>query len=151
MKFDNLAQEINIIALLELLNFSSGYRAELKRLTHRGAFDSIRSLIVSLYISQSDLSAPGLEKITEHDIVEMGQLPVSEDVRHEMMEGVTVSKPTKLKRMVENIVAVLRETGQILRRGGYQSLGTFAIDCAKRSRVDGKPGISASVFVHHVL
>lgn len=140
-----------MIALFALLNFSSGYRVELKRLTQRGAFDTIRSLVLSLYISQYDLSARGLEKVTDHDIVEMGQIPVSVDVKHEFMEGVTVSQPTKLKRMAENIGSVLRETGEILRSGGYQSLGTFVIECAKRSKVDGKTGASASMFIHHVL
>ena len=134
---------------MELLNFSSGYRVELKRLTGRGAFDTIRSLILSLHISQSDLSARGLEMITVHDVVEMGQIPVSEDVEHETMVGVTVNQRTKLVRMVEGIVHVLNETGEVLRGGGYQNLGAFMLDCAKRSKVEGK-GVSASVFIHHV-
>jgi hypothetical protein len=149
LKFDTIAQEVNLIALLELLNFCSGYRVELKRLTGRGAFDTIRGLILSLHISQWDLSARGLAEVTEHDIVEMGQIPVSEDVKHEVLEGVTASKPTNLKRMVENIVSVLRETGEILKKGGYQSLGIFIIECAKRSSIEGK-GVSASMFIHHV-
>lgn len=87
--------------------------------------------------------------ITVHDVVEMGQIAVSEDVEHETMVGVMVSQPTKLVRMVEEIVRVLNETGEVLRGGGYQSLGAFMLDCAKRSKVEGK-GASASMFIHYV-
>jgi len=149
LKFGTLLQEVNLLALLELLNFCSGYRVELKRLTGRGAFDTIRALVISLHISHKDLSSAGLEHITGHDIAEMAQLPVSEDMDHPTLQGVQIGRPTKLAKMAEDIAHVLSSTGQILRRGGIQSLGAFVIDCAKRSKVDGK-GVSASQFVFRV-
>lgn len=149
LKFDSLLQEVNLLALLELLNFCSGYRVELKQLTGRGAFDTIRALVLSLHISQSDLSSVGLEKITAHDIASMAQLPVSEDIDHPTLQGVQLGRPTKLAKMAEDIAHVLSSTGQILRRGGVQTLGAFVIECAKRSKVEGK-GVSGSQFVYRV-
>jgi hypothetical protein len=149
LKFDSLLQEVNLLALFELLNFCSGYHVELKRLTGRGAFDTIRVLVISLHISQTDLSSAGLERITAHDIAEMAQLPVSEDIDHPTLQGVQIGRPTKLAKMAEDIAHVLSSTGQILRRGGIQSLGAFVVDCAKRSKVDDK-GVSASQFVYRV-
>ena len=148
LKFDNLIQEVNLIALIQLLNFGSGYRVELKRLTNRGAFDTIRALVISFHISQMDLSAKGLERVTIDEIANMAQLPLTEDVNHPDLEGVQIGQRTKLARMVEAIVQVLNNTGEILKLGGYQSLGTFVIDCAKKSNVDGR--ISGSRFVHQV-
>lgn len=148
LKFDNLIQEVNLIALAELLNFGSGYRVELKRLTKRGAFDTIRALVMSFHISQTDLSAKGLESMTIDGIANMAQLPVIEEVDHPNLEGVQIGQRTKLARMVGEIFQVLNNTGEVLRRGGYQNLGTFAIDCAKKSNVDGR--VSGSRFVHRV-
>lgn len=130
------------------MNFGSGYRIELKRLTKRGAFDTIRALLISFHISQTDLSTEGLEGMTIDGIANMAQLPVTEDVDHPDLEGVQIGQRTKLAGLVEDIVRVLNSTGEVLRRGGYQSLGTFVIDCAKRSNVDGR--VSGSRFVHRV-
>lgn len=148
LKFDNLIQEVNLIALAELLNFGSGYRVELKRLTTRGAFDTIRALVMSFHISQTDLSAKGLESMTIDGIANMAQLPMIEEVDHPNLQGVQIGQRTKLARMAGEIVQILNNTGEVLRRGGYQNLGTFAIDCAKKSNVDGR--VSGSRFVHRV-
>jgi hypothetical protein len=148
LKFDNLIQEVNLIALAELLNFGSGYRVELKRLTKRGAYDTIRALVMSFHISQMDLSAKGLESMTIDGIANMAQLSMIEEVDHPNLEGVQIGQRTKLARMVGEIVQILNNTGEVLRRGGYQNLGTFAIDCAKKSDVDGR--VSGSRFVHRV-
>lgn len=106
-------------------------------------------MILSLHISQTDLSAKGLEKLTVHDIASTAQLPISEDIAHPTLEGVTIEQRTKLAKMAEEITKVLNSTGTILKCGGFQSLGTFVIDCAKKSK--GEKGISASRFVHRVI
>lgn len=140
------------MTLLELLNFCSGYRDDLKRLKGRDAMDTIRAFILSLHISRSDLSPKGLESVTIEDIATMMQIPVMEDVEHETITGVFVSMRNSLWQMVTNVRDVMVETGGVLRMGGYGSLGGFVIECAKRSKVEGKEeGISASVFIHHVI
>ena len=123
---------------------------ELKRLTGRGAFDTIRALVLSFHISQTDLSAWGLSALTTHDIAGLAQLPVSEEVPHPTIQGLNIGQRTQLAKMAEEIARVLRETGELLVKGGYQNLGAFVIECAKRAMVDGK-GVSASRFVYHVL
>jgi hypothetical protein len=130
------------------LNFCSGYRVELKRLTGRGALDTIGALVIALHISQSDLSAKGLENVSDLDIANMAQLPLTEDVQHSSLPGVQVGQPTKLVGMVEKIAQVLRSTGSGLSRVGYQSLGTFVIECAKTSRIGNT--VSGSRFIHRV-
>ena len=132
---------------MELLNFASGYRVELKRLTGRGAFDTIRALVLALHISQSDLSAKGLGNVTAVEIANMAQLPLTEESAHPTIPGITMGTRTKLAEMAESIARVLKSTGEILRKGGYQSLGTFVIDCVKRSKVNGKEGVSGALFV----
>ena len=150
LKFDSLLQEVNLLAILGLLNFCSGYRVELKRLTGRGAFDTIRALVISLHISQTDLSSPSLEKLNAVDIASMAQLPISEAKDHPSLQGVQIGSPTKLAQMAKDIANVLSSTGEILRRGGIQSLGAFVLDCARRSKIEAK-GVSASQFVYLVI
>jgi len=76
-------------------------------------------------------------------------LPISQDFEHETLRGVQIGRPTKLVRMVEEITSVLNKTGEFLVMGGYESLGTFVIECAKKSKIDeGKN--SASRFVYRV-
>lgn len=36
LKFDSIAEELNLVALIDLLNFGSGYRVPLKQYTGRG-------------------------------------------------------------------------------------------------------------------
>ena len=57
LNLNNFLQEVNLIAILEFLNFCSGCRRELKRLSGRGPFDPIRAFGLSFHISQKDLSA----------------------------------------------------------------------------------------------
>jgi hypothetical protein len=142
--------EVNTLSILELLNFTSGFRAELQRLTGRGAFDTIRAFIIALHISRWDLSSLGLETITIDDVARLAQIPVVEEVEHPTLRGVHTGRRTKLARMVEMIVDVLQGTGKILTGRGYPSLGAFVIECAKRSAVEGKPGVSGGVFVRQV-
>jgi hypothetical protein len=101
-----------------------------------------------MHISQTDLSSKGLKEVSAYDIASMAQLPISEDSEHPTLQGVTIGRPTKLAKMAEDIASVLRQTGEFLERGGYQSLGTFIIECAKRSHTD--QGISGSKFIHQV-
>ena len=51
LKFPSVAAEVNLVSILSLLNFAHGYRVPLRRATGRGAYDSIRALIFSLYLS----------------------------------------------------------------------------------------------------
>lgn len=122
---------------------------DLKRLTGRGAFDTIRAFILSLHISRTDLSAKGVQEITGFDVASLAQIPVSEDSAHPTLDGVSIGQPTKLVKMVEEIARILRETGKILEDGRFLSLGTFIIECAKRSHVPEK-GVSASRFIYMV-
>jgi hypothetical protein len=102
-----------------------------------------------MHISQTDLSSKGLKEVSAYDIASMAQLPISEDSAHPTLQGVTIGQPTKLVKMAENIASVLRQTGEILDNAGYQNLGIFIIECAKRSQTD--LGISGSKFIHQVL
>jgi hypothetical protein len=102
-----------------------------------------------MHISQTDLSSHGLKEISAYDIASLAQLPISEDSAHPTLQGVTIGQSTKLAKMAENIAGVLRQTGEILESGGYQNLGTFIINCARRSRTD--KGVSGSRFIHQVL
>jgi hypothetical protein len=88
--------------------------------------------------------------MTTQDIARMGQIPVAEEIDHPTLIGVRTGQRTRLAGMVEGIINVLRMTGEMLNKAGYPSLGAFVVECAKRSTVDGKKGVSAGLFVRQV-
>jgi hypothetical protein len=108
-------------------------------------------LVIAFHISQTDLSATGMQGLMTQDISRLGQIPVAEEVDHPELKGVKTGRRTKLAGMVEQIVDVLHSTGAMLKKGGYPNLGAFVIECAKRSIVDGKTGVSGGMFVRQVF
>ncbi|KAJ2709473.1 hypothetical protein H4R19_004231, partial [Coemansia spiralis] len=67
LAFDNIAQELNLIALVDLLQLGSGFRRELHKATGRGASDTINFGCISLHISQTPLDARGLQALALDD------------------------------------------------------------------------------------
>jgi hypothetical protein len=118
LHFESLEQEENLLGLQQLLNFGSGYRTELKRVTGKGAFDTVKRFILGLHISRSDLSAKAMESWGLPDLVRILDIPMTEDVPVEGLEGMQLSCPTKLRELFQRMVDVLNETGRILSRGG---------------------------------
>ncbi|KAJ2455819.1 hypothetical protein EV183_000434, partial [Coemansia sp. RSA 2336] len=127
--FDNMAQELNLIALLDLLQFGSGYRKELHKATDRGASDTIRFGCISMHISQTELHAKGLQALTLGDISQHFGIPLFGDERP-MIQGssaVMVSQASELRPLAECILGCLQDTGKRLELGGYSSLADFII------------------------
>ena len=89
--------ELNLLSVLSLLNFASGYRVPLHEQTGRGAWDNIRALTFSLFLSSTTetdwLSARGMQTINEQLIAEHLRLSVHVERPHESIPGVTVGDP----------------------------------------------------------
>ncbi|KAI9466528.1 hypothetical protein BX667DRAFT_504387 [Coemansia mojavensis] len=127
--FDNMAQELNLIALLDLLQFGSGYRKELHTATGRGASDTIRFGCISMHISQTLIDAKGLQALTLGDISQHFDIPLFGD-ECPMAQGssaVMVSQASELRPLAECILGCLQDTGKRLELGGYSSLADFII------------------------
>ncbi|BGP32088.1 hypothetical protein JCM10296v2_003867 [Rhodotorula toruloides] len=81
--FDSVEEELNVLGALALLNFLSGYRHTLHRMTGRGAFSTIQMLVLSAYISSSDnpdssiLSARGMPQATVAQLADLARILAS--------------------------------------------------------------------------
>ena len=138
LNFSSVAQELNVLSVLSILNFASGYRVPLHTATGRGAFDSIRALVFSMYISSpSDgdlLSASGMQSIQEAKIAELMNVADKIHVErpHKDLPAVMVGElGGPIWELVRLVAGALRETGDVLVKGGYPNLGAFVLEALK--------------------
>ncbi|KAL0562713.1 hypothetical protein V5O48_019368, partial [Marasmius crinis-equi] len=97
LNFSSPLAELNLISILSLLNFASGYRLPLHEATKRGAWDNIRALVFGMYISsaadEGDLmSARGMAAISEAKVAELMQVDMYVEKPHSTIPGVTVGE-----------------------------------------------------------
>jgi hypothetical protein len=149
LKFSSTLDELNFLSLLSLLNFASGYRVPLHVQTGRGAWDSIRALVFSLYITSSSegdfLSAKGLKTLNAAQIAEFMGINLHIERPHKNIPGVVVGElGGPLNDLVQLIVSVLNETGEILVNAGYANLGSFVLEALLQA---GKVQAEAAVEV----
>lgn len=140
LSFPSIAAELNVLSLLSLLNFASGYRVPLHEATGRGAFDSIRAFVFSLFLTSSTggegdlLSAKGMQNIEEGKVAEL--MGVADKVHveksHSTLPGVVVGElGGPVWEVVQLVTAVMKETGSVLVNGGYPDLGSFVLEALK--------------------
>ncbi|KAI8967336.1 hypothetical protein BDF20DRAFT_900516 [Mycotypha africana] len=132
LKFETIEDEINFVALIDLLNFGSGYRIPLHELAGRGAFDTIRFGCMSFHIGGKPMTAEALKNMTIFEVAEAFQIPIDTEVRHEKLDFVTVTEPTPLKPFAAGLTAVLNTTGDFLLNNNYKDLASFIMEHVKK-------------------
>ncbi|KAK0455379.1 uncharacterized protein EV420DRAFT_565184 [Desarmillaria tabescens] len=127
LNFSSPLAELNVLAILSLLNFGSGYRVPLHEATGRGAWDSIRALVLSMYIADEKLlTARGMQSVDVGKVAELMCVKIHIEKPHESIPGVTVGElGGPMYELTTLITGVLNETGDILVKAGYPDLGTF--------------------------
>ena len=137
LNFASPLDELNFLAILSLLNFGSGYRIPLHVGTGRGAWDSIRAFVLSLYLASSSdgidfLSAKAIQDIEAPKVAELMRLDVHVERPHESIPGVLIGElGGPLYELVKLITTTLNETGERLVQMGYPSLGSFVAESLK--------------------
>lgn len=132
LRFESLEQEVNVLSLIDILNTGHGFRKELHEDSDRGAFETIIFGVMSFHISSTPTDAEGLAKITGWEVGSHFGITMQKDVPTQL-EHVTVSKPSVASKLAGQIQGVLNETGNILKKQGFQTLGAFVIDAAKKA------------------
>jgi hypothetical protein len=143
LKYPSIAAELNVMAILTVLNMASGYRVPLHKATGRGAYDNIRMLVMALYLSstvEADyMSARGMVALDHQKVADlMGVIQhIHVEVPHESLPGVIVGElGGPIFELVRIITKILNETGQALQSGGYPDLGTFLLEALKKAKGD---------------
>jgi hypothetical protein len=138
LRFPSTLSELNVLSILALLNFDSGYREPLHEATGRGVPQSVRAFVFSLYVSSSIdgegnfLSAKGLQNITDVRAADLLGVNIYVERPHETLPGVMVGEMGgPLLPFVKLISKTLREAGDALVTLGYPDLGTFVLEALK--------------------
>ncbi|KAJ2398951.1 hypothetical protein GGI23_002942, partial [Coemansia sp. RSA 2559] len=134
--FDNMAQELNLIAIIDLLQIGSGFRQELHEEAGRGASDTINFGCISLHISQTPLDAKGLQALTLGDISQHFGIPLfgKEKPMNRGNSAVTVSEASHSRPLAEIIAGILQDTGRRLEQNGFSSFADFIIKmCSEKA------------------
>jgi hypothetical protein len=160
LKFPSVAAEVNLISILSLLNFAHGYRVPLRRATGRGAYDTIRALVFSLYLSSDAadggglMSAEGMRSASSAAVADLMQLTNHMHVErpHPTIPALTVGElGGPLYELVGFVTKVLNRTGEFLVTGGYNDLGTYVLEALKEGeRVDPEGGVDVETVLHKV-
>ncbi|OSD01288.1 hypothetical protein PYCCODRAFT_1478569 [Trametes coccinea BRFM310] len=148
LNFPSVASELNVLSVLSILNFASGYRVPLHKATGRGAFDNIRAFIFGAWITSStgagdDFSAEGMASMTEATVADLMRVTdlIHVERAHESIPGVTVGElGGPIWEVVQLITKTLKETGEALKRGGYPDLGSFVLEALKEGEKAKKAG-----------
>ncbi|KAH9858524.1 hypothetical protein C2E23DRAFT_880006 [Lenzites betulinus] len=148
LNFPSVVAELNVLSILSLLNFASGYRVPLHQATGRGAFDNIRAFVFSAYISSSAgageyFSARGMQEITEPTVADLMGVTNAIHVErpHESIVGLTVGElGGPVWEIVQIITRTLQETGKALVNGGYPDLGSFVLEALTEGEKAKKTG-----------
>ncbi|KAG1844170.1 hypothetical protein DFJ58DRAFT_803049 [Suillus subalutaceus] len=156
LKFPSLLSELNLLSVLSLLNFASGYRVPLHEQTGRGAWDNIRAFTFSLYLSsatgQGDLlSAKGMKTMSEQQVAQHMGVTIHVERPHEKIPGVTVGElGGPIYELVKLINSTLTETGQILDAAGYSELGGFVLESLKEG-AKADPSASLGIVLERLV
>ena len=143
LKFSSYLDELNVLSVLSLLNFGSGYRAPLHAATGRGAWDTMRALVLSLYLGSATgegdlLSAKGMQKISLVMVAELLRIDLHVERPHGTLPGVTIGElGGPLHELVKLITDVLNETGRLLVEYGYPNLGSFVLAALEEGKKAG--------------
>jgi len=155
LKFPSVLSELNLLSVLSLLNFASGYRVQLHAETGHGAWDNIRLLIFSLFLTSSTggdgdlLSAQGIKAIEELRVAELMRVSLHVERPHETIPGVTVGElGGPMHELVKLITGTLNETGSVLVNLGYPDLGSFVLEALQEAeKAKSRNNVDASVDV----
>ena len=148
LNFSSVKEELNVLSVLSLLNFASGYRVPLHIATGRGAFDNIRAFIFAAYITSSTgagdySSAQGMKEVTPTAVADLMRVTHSIHVErpHEKIPGVTVGElGGPVWEIVQIIAKTLNETGEALINGGYPDLGSLVLEALAEGEKAKKAG-----------
>ncbi|GJJ06286.1 hypothetical protein Clacol_000477 [Clathrus columnatus] len=145
LNFPSSLSELNLISILSLINFGSGYRVPLHKAAGRGAWDTIRAFGLSSFVSsmtesgEDNLSARALKEMSVTRVAALMNVSVHVESPHPTLPGVTIGEiGGPLHEFVQLVSGVLTSTGEILVDRGYPDLGSFMLETLKEAERFGE-------------
>jgi hypothetical protein len=119
LKFKSTDHEINFTALIDLLNFGSGFRYKLKEHCGRGAYETICYGVMAMVISDITFDAQFLCSIKLPDAASYFGFPLTEKDSEE---------PGELYLLAQHLTRAMNEAGLALAQLGYPDFAHFIRD-----------------------
>jgi len=134
LRFSDAEDELNFIAVVDLLNFASGFRKPLHALCGRGAYETICYGCLSLKLSGVEMDAQFMRSVMLTDIAQHFNLPLRMEQPLNLGQNgsstgsaVTTLVDTPLRPLANMIAKVLNETGKILQEKECKNLAEFVL------------------------
>ncbi|WFD20340.1 hypothetical protein MCAP1_002584 [Malassezia caprae] len=136
LAFASVEDEVNLVAVLALLNAFSGYRIDFHKATGHGAYDNVRRMILGLYLSvdgdAASLSAESLAHVTPAMLAQLLGVPTHTEAPHPTLPMVTVgTQGGPLKEPLELAASMCRDTGAFLLKRHIPSLGAYVLQACE--------------------
>lgn len=128
--------------MLALLNFLSGYRTPLHRLTTRGAWSTVLSLVLSAHLASNPqatpLSTQGMLAATPASLAALAQIDTHAETDHPTLgSAVRVgTKDDEAIEILELVAETVKSTGQALKSQGKRSLGEWVLTALRETNGD---------------
>lgn len=154
LRFDSFAEEVNLLSVLSLLNAFSGYRDEFHQATQQGAFDNVRRLVLSLFLTRHDdgsssLSAQALQQLRPGAVASALGVSMHREEQHPTLSFVTVgTRNAPLNPVLELIAQTCNAAGAFVAQQGCADLGTFVLQAAEQALQSEQP---ESAFLRRML
>ncbi|KAM0790857.1 hypothetical protein ACM66B_004699 [Microbotryomycetes sp. NB124-2] len=145
LRFDSELEELDILCTLSLLNFLSGYRKPLKRLTGRGAWDNVLALVLASHLSATDeqksnvpLSTKGTLTTSVDKLAQLMNIKTHTEKDHPTLGSAVKVGERDLEAMeiLELLERALKETGEALKLSNKKSLGEWVRDALIETNAD---------------
>ena len=150
LQFPDATAEVSLLALLGMMNFGSGWRAELHRASGVGAYQTIQRGVIGCFLKDPAVKAETLAAVTSGEVESWFDIPARVEVPHpELGPAVLQVVDSPLAPLVQSLQKVLNDCGRILLERQKQSLGHFILDAlsAQDPGPDGQPAPSAASLV----
>eukprot|EP01112_Ceratiomyxa_fruticulosa_P001352 TRINITY_DN1141_c0_g1_i2.p1 TRINITY_DN1141_c0_g1~~TRINITY_DN1141_c0_g1_i2.p1 ORF type:complete len:350 (+),score=52.01 TRINITY_DN1141_c0_g1_i2:273-1322(+) len=114
LKFISPAHEINFHVLLAVLSFGSGFKKECNEICQRSPQLTIIYGVLSMVIGGAKLDMEYLNSVTLGDIQSLFDIKIDQDVPHESIPGLYISRPSALRPFADKIHSVISTCGRKL-------------------------------------
>eukprot|EP00884_Botryococcus_braunii_P019215 jgi/Botrbrau1/5978/Bobra.104_1s0009.1 len=127
VNFADLQSEVNLLALLHLLDFGSGYDDLLQSNIQRDAHETMQFGVLGMAISGKRLDAVFLKCFSNFAVSNFFSFSSHED-QPSPIPGVQISRPGPLAGLATQLREVMNETGRILEEGGQADLASLVLE-----------------------
>ncbi|EFP89260.2 uncharacterized protein PGTG_15101 [Puccinia graminis f. sp. tritici CRL 75-36-700-3] len=131
LQFSSQLDELNVVAMVCLLEGFHSYEDLLKEKTGRGVWETMRYLVLAAYLSPesqstSILTTRGMIEATPEYISTTLSLPLHIERPIAENSPISLAEPDRpVTRFVEDLLSLLHSTGKILQQSGLPNLASF--------------------------